>query len=96
MLADGDLVTAVDELGQVVVQRMVRNAGHRHPLPLSHLAGCEDDVQLPRGDPGIIIEGLVEVAEAKEDNGVGISLLDLKILLSERCYSHLRQFYYIR
>ena len=82
LLADGDLMSLVYQPRQIVIQGMTRDPRHRDALPLAHLPGGQHDLQLPGGDPGILVEGLVEVAEAEEDDRFRILPLYPKVLLS--------------
>jgi len=59
------------------------DAGHGKALPLAELARREGDAQDRRGPFGILAERFVEVAEAKEDDGVGMLTLDRLILLED-------------
>ena len=47
LLADGDAVTLLDELGEVAVERVVGDTRERHPLALAHLARREGDFEFP-------------------------------------------------
>ena len=67
LLRDGDAVALAHELGQVAVQRVVRDARERHDLALSHVALGKDDLQVARGQPGVLVERLVEVAHAVQE-----------------------------
>jgi hypothetical protein len=77
-------VAGADEAGDVAVGGVVGDAGHRHPQPLAHLPAGQDDVEDAGGDPGVVVEGFVEVAEAEEEDGVGEAALDLEVLAAER------------
>jgi hypothetical protein len=65
---------------------MVGYPRHRVTLPLAHLPGGEHDLQFLGDQPGILIEGLVEIAQAEEDDGLRIASLYLEILVSNRCH----------
>ena len=84
LLADGDFVPGRDEPSDVAVSRVVRNPGHRNADALAHLSAGEHDVQDPRRGFGIVLERLVEISEAEEEDGVRKSLLDLEILAANR------------
>ena len=83
LLADGHLVAAVDEPGQVVVQGMVGYAGHGDAVPLAHLPGGQGDLQLPGDQPGILVEGLVEIAQPEEDDGLRVALFHPEVLAAD-------------
>ena len=79
LLADGHLEALAEELGQVGGDGVIRHAAHRHLLPRG-----QGDVQDGRGGPGVLVEHLVEIAQAEEQEGVGMELLDAEILLHHR------------
>ena len=84
LLADGDFVTGRDEPRDVTVSRMVRDPGHGNADALAHLPAGEHDVQDTRRGFRIVLECLVEIPEAKEEDGVRESLFDLEILAANR------------
>ena len=87
LLADGNLVALGDEPGDVNFIRVERHAAHGGALlPAAGLAG-QRQLQLARGGEGVVVEHLVEIAHAVEQNLVGVLLLDLKILLHHGRYS---------
>ncbi len=83
LLADGHVVAFFDQAGQVIFHRVVGNAGHGHARAFSHVAGSQDDVQLARGNLGVLVERLVEIAQAEEEDRLGILALDFQILLPD-------------
>jgi hypothetical protein len=62
----------------------VRNTRKRHALGLAHRAGRKSDLQLSRHSLGILIERLVEVTKAEEEDRVGVASLNLEVLAPER------------
>ena len=86
LLTDGDLVALGDEPRDVAVARMVRDAAHRRLLlgGFAAVARGENEIQLARGELRVLVEHLVEVAEAEKEDGILILLLDLKILAHHR------------
>ena len=84
LLADGDFVPSRDEPSDVAVRRVVWNSGHRNADALAHLPAGEHDVQDARRGFCIVLERLVEISEAEEEDGVRKSLLDLEILAANR------------
>ena len=80
LLADRHPVAAADQLLQVRLQRVVRHARQRHPQVLAHRLGRQRDLQLLRDELRVLIEGLVEIAEAKEHDRVGEASLDVQVL----------------
>src|SRR5439155_3448017 len=63
---------------------MVRNTRERHALPLAHGPRGQRNLELPRHRLCVLIERFVKVAEAEEEQGVGIAALDVRVLTSER------------
>src|SRR5436189_6141927 len=63
---------------------MVRNTRERHALPLAHGPRGQRKLELPRHRLCVLIERFVKVAEAEEEQGVGIAALDVQVLTSER------------
>ncbi len=83
LLADGDMVALLDQAGEVVFGGVMGNAGHGNAGALGDGAGGEEEIQLTGSGFGILVEGLVKIAEAKEEDGVGILALDLEILFAD-------------
>ena len=67
------------------------NAGHRHLEVLAHAARGERDFQLGRCQVGVVVEGLVEISQAEEDDGVGVGMLDFQVLAADRSHSNTQQ-----
>src|SRR5437870_12018003 len=63
---------------------MVRNTRERHPLPLAHGPRGQRNLELASYRLCVLIERFVKVAEAEEEQGVGIAALDVQVLTSER------------
>ena len=76
LLADGHLEALAQELRQVGADGVIGHAAHRHLLPRG-----QGDLEDRRRGPGVLVEHLVEVAQAEEQQGVGMELLDAEILL---------------
>ena len=85
LLGDGDLVAGVDQLGDVAVDRVVGHAGQRHTLVLADRPRGQDDVADARHDLGVVVEGLVEIAQAEEQDDVGVLLLERQVLAAHGC-----------
>ena len=86
LLADGDLVALGDQARDVGVARMIGNAAHRRLIlrRLAAVAGRQRQVKLARGELSILVEHLVEVAQAEKEDRILILFLDLQILLHHR------------
>ena len=85
LVADGYPKTATDELGDVPLRGMIGNAAHwdRHALLL--VAGGQGDLQLFRSHHGVFKEELVEISQSKQQEGVGVALLNGAVLPHQRC-----------
>ena len=83
LLADGDAVALLDEPREVGVEGVVGNAGERHLLALPHVPLREDDLQVARGDLRVLVERLVEVAHAEEEQRVGVLRLHAEVLRAD-------------
>ena len=82
LLADGHLVPLGDEPGHIGVAGMVGHAAHRHLLllGLAPVPGGEGQVQLLGRGEGVLVEHLVKIPQAEEQDGVLVLLLNLQIL----------------
>ncbi len=80
LLADGDLEALAQQLGGIIFPGVVGNAAQRHRVLLVLVARGQDHFQDGGGDPGVVEEHLVEIAEAEKKNGVGIAFFDLAVL----------------
>jgi hypothetical protein len=65
----------------------VGNARQGYPLSLADGARGEDDLQLAGDELGVLVEGLVEVAQAEEDDGLGEAALYLQVLTGAGAWS---------
>src|SRR5258708_10062212 len=63
LIADGNLEAAADPPGDVAVSGVVRHAAHGNGLALFALTRGESSMQFTRGDHGVFVKKLVEVAE---------------------------------
>ena len=52
-------------------------------MPAPHRLRGEHDVQLACEQARVVVERLVEIADAEEEDGIGVSALDVEILLAE-------------
>ena len=67
LFAQGDLVALSDQLSQVGIDGMVGHAAHGNGLTLGvAVPGGEGDLQVAAGDDGILVEHLVEIAQAEK------------------------------
>ena len=85
LVADGYPKAATDELGDVTLRGMIRNAAHRDCHALLLVAGGQGDLQLLRSHHGVFKEELVEISQSKQQEGVGVALLNGAVLPHQRC-----------
>ena len=79
LLAHRHLAPGANQPGDIAVGRVMGNARHGDgALPL--LARGEGDLEQARALVGVLEEELVEVAEAEEEEVVGVALLELPVL----------------
>ncbi len=83
LLDDRDLVAGLNQPGQIIFNRVVWNTRERHAIAGAHVPACENNITYRGNDFGIVVKGLVEIAEPKHDDSVGKLLLDAEVLLAE-------------
>ncbi len=66
LVADGNFEPGANQARDVAFGGMIRNAAHGNGLALFAIARSERDLQLARGSDGVLVEKLVEIAEAEE------------------------------
>ncbi len=84
LLADRHRLAQLDQLGQILVDRMEGDAGHADRHAVGAAARGQRDVEQPRGLLGVVVEQLVEIAHPVEEQGVRMVGLDAQILLHHR------------
>ena len=82
LVADGDAVALAQEAGDVVFGSVVGDAAHGDVALF--VAGGEGELELAGSGFGVVEEELVEVAEAKEEQGVGMLAFGGQVLAHER------------
>ena len=95
LLRDGHLVARAHEPRHVAVRRMKRDAAHRSPLRLSAVLPGQHQVQHRRSGLRILIEHLVEIADAIKEDAIRILLFGFEVLRHHRrqlFFSHLFPF----
>ncbi len=85
LVADGDLVSLANELGDVALGGVVGNSAHGEGDAIYLLARGEGDLELARGGDGVIEEELVKIAHAEEQQRGGMLFLDGGVLPHQRC-----------
>ena len=78
LLAEGDAIALAQKALQVDFRGVVWDAAHG--LLLLFIAGGEGELKLAGDEDGVVVEELVEVADAAEHEAVGILLLSREVL----------------
>src|SRR5579875_1651766 len=84
LLADGNAVAALDEAGDVAVGGVVGDAAHRDGVAVFLITGGEGDFEFARGGDGVVVEELVEIAQAEEEERSGNLFFGSLVLPHER------------
>jgi len=84
LLADGHRQPQLDQLGQVAVHRVERDASHRNRCTGRLAAGGQGDIEQLGGALGVVVEQFVEIAHPVEQQNTGMLGLDAQILLHHR------------
>jgi hypothetical protein len=86
LIANGDAKSLLDQAREIAVHGVVRHTTHRDcpPLPVFR-SRRERQLQGTGGNQGVLVEHFVEVAHAKQQNGVAILVLGLEILPHGGC-----------
>ena len=82
--ADGDGMTGPGQFEDVGIQGVVREAGHGNGL----VPAGQGQAEVARGGLRVGAEQLEEVADAEQDQRVGVAPLDLPVLLHQWCFAH--------
>jgi hypothetical protein len=84
LLADRDRLAASHELRQITFDAVERHARHRYRLAGGLPARRQRDVEQSRGALGVVVEQLVEIAHAIEQQRVRVLRLQAQVLLHHR------------
>ncbi len=84
LVADRHPVALLDEPRHVAVGGMVRHAAHRRLVRRAAPAGRQGEGQGPRRHEGVVVEHLVEIAQAEHQDGVRVLGLDGPVLAQHR------------
>ncbi len=79
LFADGDFEAGGDHAVQIGFDGVVRDAGHGDGV-FAFGAGGEGDAEDAGDGAGVFVEAFVKVADAEEEDGIGILLLVLLVL----------------
>jgi hypothetical protein len=88
LFADRDAVAFGDQPPQVFRGRLHWDAGEWDFCCRAVIPRGERQPQLARGELGIVLEHLVEVAHAKKQDRLRVAGLDVTVLLHQRCLGH--------
>ena len=84
LLTDRSPVPGTDQLVQVVLQRVIREPGHRYGIGRTLVPTGQSQAQDLRSDLGVFKEQLVEVSHAEEQQRAGVLRFDLTIAFQHR------------
>ena len=86
LLADGDLVAAGDQTGDIALGGVEGHAAHGRLLLLflAAVAGGQGEIQLLGGKARVLGEHLVKVAQTEKEDAVRVAFLDFQILPHHR------------
>ena len=81
LIADRDAKALLDEPRDITVHGVERHAAHGNAAAVGVLrSGRQRQLERARGDEGVLVEHLVEVAHAEEHDGIAMLLLRVEIL----------------
>ena len=84
LFGDGHGYTGFHQSGQVALGGVVGYAAHGNGFPRGLAPGGEGDIQQLCGLPGVVVEQLVEITHAVEQQVAGVLRLDAQELLHHR------------
>ncbi len=84
LFTDRYMEAAFNQAAKVVFSGMVGDARHGHTHAFGHRAAGEHDIQGFAGLLRVFVEGFVKIAQAEEDDRLGVFAFDLQVLLAQR------------
>ncbi len=84
LFADGNLESLANQLGDIVLGRVIGHAAHRDGDAFFLVARGQRDLQFPGRDHRVFKKQLVEIAQAKEQQRAGMVFLDGCVLPHQR------------
>jgi hypothetical protein len=85
LFGHGHFVARFDQPGQVALDAVIGDTGQGNPLVVAHRAAGQHHIADFGDDFGVVVEGLVEVAQAEKEDTFGILAFDVQILAAHRC-----------
>jgi hypothetical protein len=83
LLAERHSKAGLEQLPDVTLEGVVGHAGKGEPLAFAQFPRGEGDAENGGDALRVLAEGLVEIAEPKEDDGVRMLALDLQVLVED-------------
>ena len=80
LLADGYLIALGNQPGHIGLVAVERHAAHGSPLFLAALLAGQGQIQFPGSRDGVVIEHLIEIADAIKEDLILMLLFDIQIL----------------
>ena len=84
LFAYGNFFAALNELCNIVIRSMIRNAAHRRTVFKSAVSARESYPEQIRCSFGVVEEHLVKVAQPVEENAVFVFFLYRKVMFHHR------------
>jgi hypothetical protein len=88
LLADGNLVPFGDKARDVILGGVVWHTCHRDAFAFRDGARGQHQIEFAGDELRVVVKRLVEIAQAKEDDDMGISFFDAQILRADRGSGH--------
>ena len=85
LIANGDLESGANEAGDVALGRVIWDAAHRNGLAFFAIPRGQHDLQFAGREDGVFVEEFVEIAQAEQEQCVGVARFDCLVLLHQRC-----------
>jgi len=76
------MVTLIDQPGEIIFNSMVGNTCHWYSGAFGNIPGGQHDIQFTSSNFSILVKGLIEIAQPKEQYRIRVLTLDLQILLA--------------
>ena len=85
LFADRDLMTILDQFGDIRLAAVKRHATKRNFRFCALVSRRQGDIENARRNHSVFHEHFIEIAKAKEENRIRIFRLDLQVLLHHGC-----------